>query len=116
WTGMLGNRLEILLRYVGFDLFSGPDRIKVIAEGPGWAHVQAKMSAHGLSPVPQFGSQARGRYDIVCVGERPGVDVLSARLRGLHLDGHPVIVVYLGQLPMPQRQALSRIARDRELP
>ena len=74
------------------------------------------MSASDLvvRPIPQFGSLADGRYDVVCLWERRGADTMSAALRDLGLDTQSVIVFYLGRLTTRQRLDATRNASRRE--
>ncbi len=104
-----------LLRYLGFGLESDLP-VHNVQQGADWVYIQAQMSASDLAkPIPQFGSQTHGRYDIVCVWERPGADTMSAWLRDLHLGAHnSVLVFYLGRLTDPQRRDFARRARDKE--
>ena len=111
------KNITILLRYLGFDLKSESALpVLTVKRGAEWVHIQAQMSASDLAkPIPQFGSQIHGRYDIVCVWERPGADTLSAWLRDLRLDTHAVLVFYLGRLTVRQRHDYTRRARNEEL-
>ena len=113
----VSKSITILLRYLGFDLKSESDlSVPNVKQGAEWVHIQAQMSASDLAkPIPQFGSQIHGRYDIVCVWERPGADTLSAWLRDLRLDTHAVLVFYLGRLTVRQRRDYTRRARNEEL-
>jgi PAS domain-containing protein len=114
-TTGIADGVRTFLDFLGF--VSSPDvhRLTQVATGPDWAHLRARMSAHDSSPVPQFGSQSRDVYDVLCVRERPGVDVLAARLRDIQLEGHPLIVIYLGRLSQNRRKDLSRAARRDDL-
>ncbi len=108
----ISERLSVLLPYLGFNLES----VRNIQQGTEWVHIQARMSASDLTkPIPQFGSQTNGRYDIVCVWERPGADTISAWLRDLRLATHSVLVFYLGRLTDRQRRDYTRRARSKEL-
>ena len=115
-TARIPENVTPLLSYLGFSLESNTP-VQKNKEGKDWVHVQARMSASDLAkPIPQFGSQTYGRYDIVCVRERPGADTLSAWLRNLHLGVHnSVIVFYLGRLTDRQRRDFARRARNEEL-
>lgn len=111
----ISENLPVLLRYLGFRLEPDPS-FDDIQRGAEWVHIQARMSASGLTkPIPQFGSQTNGRYDIVCVWERPGADTISAWLRDLRLDTHSVLVFYLGRLTERQRRDYSRRVRSEDL-
>ena len=111
------KNLADLLGYLGFTSMkfpSNPNPSK--GKGTDYIHIRAQMSASDLTkPIPQFGSQTHGRYDIVCVWERPGADTMSAWLRDLRLDTHPVFVFYLGRLTDRQRHDYAKKARKEEL-
>ena len=111
------KNLTELLVYLGFTNIKFPsDPNTSRGRGADYTHVRAQMSASDLTkPIPQFGSQTQGRYDIVCVWERPGADTMSAWLRDLRLDIHPVFVFYLGRLTKRQRHDYAEKARKEEL-
>ncbi|PKN60689.1 MAG: hypothetical protein CVU53_01790 [Deltaproteobacteria bacterium HGW-Deltaproteobacteria-11] len=109
--------IAAILRYLGFDLKTGDAAsIDIANSGADWLHAHAFMSAGDLArPIPEFGSQAQGRYDIICLWERPGADTIAARVRDLNLDIHTVIVLYLGRLTVRQKRDIIRVSRDKEL-
>ncbi|MBI4537593.1 MAG: hypothetical protein HY712_06520 [candidate division NC10 bacterium] len=110
------HHIETLLRYVGFNLPSAAARpVTLQEEGPDWVHFRVRMTDGRLSPVPQFGSQAGGQYDVVSVWERPGVDTIRSWLQELRLDDRPVLLVYLARLSAPQRRNLTRMFRRGEM-
>lgn len=104
-----------LLRYLGFTLQGRQGRaVEMEKQGRDWGHLRASMSASDLArPIPQFGSDARGEYDVVCLWERPGADTIAARLRELRLTRHSVLVLYLGRLTRRQRRDVTRVSRER---
>ena len=115
--GNNGPAIAAVLRYLGFDLKTGDAASVDIARmGADWLHARAAMSAGNLArPIPEFGSQAQGLYEIICLWERPGAGAIAARLRDLHLDAHTVIVLYLGPIPARQKRDIIRVSRDQEL-
>ncbi len=106
-----------VLRYVGFSLRTGDaTSIEILGTGSDWLHARAAMSAGDLArPIPEFGSQAQERYDVVCLWERPGADTIASRLRDLHVDLHTVIVLYLGRITARQKRDVLRVSRDQGL-
>ena len=106
-----------VLRYLGFSLRTGDaTSIEILGTGADWLHARAAMSAGDLArPIPEFGSQAQERYDVVCLWERPGADTIASRLRDLHVDLHTVIVVYLGRITARQKRDVLRVSRDQGL-
>lgn len=112
------HRIAILLRYLGFELASGVGTpVQVEDTGADWLYARASMSASEplARPVPQFGSQAQGRYDVVCLWDRPGMTTLGARLHDLRLDVRSVLVLYLGRLTARQRYDVTRLTREQDL-
>lgn len=113
------THLKVLLSFLEFTLadtgllypFEVVQRDKEV-----W-HVRAQMEANEdlVRPIPQFGSQARGRHDILCVWERPQADGLSAQLFGRRLDANSMIVFYFGRMSRQRRQQFMRNARDKGL-
>ncbi len=99
-----------LMKYLGFQV---RDRspISLVSEQPGIRHwrVQAWPGSMERVPVPQFGSERGGQYDVVGVWDRPGFNLLNAQLQRI-VDG-PAIVFYFGRLLARQREDLVRDAR-----
>ena len=114
---IIPGSVTTLLRYLGFSLESESDlSVHRGQQSADWVYIQVQMSANDLAkPIPQFGSQTHGRYDIVCVWERPGADTMSAWLRQLGLDTRSVLVFYLGRLTVRQRRDFAQRARNQEL-
>lgn len=110
------RHIQTLLEYLGFLFSTANDLpIRTREDNNDWLYVHALMTAGDLAkPIPQFGSLVEGRYNVVCLWERPGVDTMSAWLRQMRLDAHSVIVFYLGRLTTRQRHELAARARDRE--
>ncbi|MGQ4808464.1 hypothetical protein NKDENANG_01847 [Candidatus Entotheonellaceae bacterium PAL068K] len=107
-----------LMRYLGFDLGPhAPTSVRFQGKGEDWLHAHATMSVSDVlvKPIPQFGSQAQGHYDVICLLERPGADAIAARLRELRLDRRNVLMLYLGRLTGRQQREVSRICREQEL-
>ena len=113
----ISGGVTTLLRYLGFSLGSESNlSVHRGQQSTDWVYIQAQMAASDLTkPIPQFGSQTDGRYDIVCVWERPGADTMSAWLRQLGLDTRSVLVFYLGRLTVRQRHDFAQRARNQEL-
>lgn len=106
-----------VLGYAGFSLDAAArSPIRVESRGGDWVHARAAMSASNLAkPLPQFGSQAGGQYDVVCLWERPAADTIAARLQELRLNLQSVLVLYLGRLNSRQRRAVAQMSQDRDL-
>jgi ribosome recycling factor len=117
-AGSQGNhaQIEMILRYLGFNVDpSKKAAMAVQKKGEHWLHLRAAISAGGRSPVPQFGSQQQGMYDIVCLWERPSVDTLTGWLRDLRLESRSILVIYLGRMSRPHRKVMRLAAGDRGL-
>ena len=111
------NRRQIatILSYLGFNIESyTPRNVSIEQVSRDLLHAQVSMSYGGDLALPQFGSKARGRYDVLCLWERPGMGTIDARLRELRLNNHSTIVLYLGRLTIRQRNDLVRITREQE--
>jgi len=110
------KHIAAILSYLGFNVESyTPRNVSIKQVSRDLLHAQVTMSYGGDLALPQFGSQARGQYDILCLWERPGMATIDARLRELGLNNHSTIVFYLGRLTMRQRIDLIRVTRDQEL-
>lgn len=105
--------LKRLLDFLGFvsELDIRPKRV---SEGLGWMHLRIKMSANSsfVRLIPQFGSQMGGNYNVVCLWERQGTDVIATRLRQLQLNTQNVLILYFGVLTVQQRGDIFRICRE----
>ncbi len=63
-------------------------------------------------PVPAYGSEAKGKYRILCVWDRPSEEELL-QFVGDTSFGSPVFVFYFGQMNDEMRPALARLCRER---
>ncbi len=105
--------ITTLLRYLGFRFFGSMGRAVQLKRQPDndASYWQAEISAVGLSPVPQFGSEQEGRFHIVCVWERPGFDTIGAVLQSLNVQNYATLVFYFGRLNLRQREDLTNFCR-----
>lgn len=108
--------IKSILNYLGFNI--DPSLKKIInlqKKGENWVYIRANVSAGGRSPVPQFGSQQQGVYDIVCLWERPSVDTLGGWMRDLYLESKNILVIYLGRMSLRHRNIIRQLAGERGL-
>ncbi len=127
WTQLKKQRLKnleslqplitSLMAYLGFNMESRSNTdFQNRKKGEDWLYVRINMATVDLPvPVPQFGSQAQGHYDVICLWERPGAEVIAARLRELGLTTHNVLMLYLGRLTERQQHNIIRTCREQEL-
>jgi hypothetical protein len=114
-TGNVDN-VRAILEYLGFRPTPQQPEASKTTRSSVWQHMTVRAAPTGNPrAVPQFGSQALGRYDVIAVWERPGIDTLTTALRELKLANKPVIVLYLGCLSDRQRQDLVRLSRQHML-
>ncbi len=111
------QNLVTILKYLGFTPHGGSFAARVKARGADWLHAKARMSASEflVKPIPQFGSEAKGEYDVVCIWERPGADTIGARLHDLRLGARNLLVFYLGRLTERQRDDVAHLSRKHDL-
>lgn len=64
-----------------------------------------------VCPVPSFGSQAAGRYRVVCMWKRPTDDDLLRQIGDVR-GGRATIVLYFGRLLEKQRRDIARKCRE----
>jgi hypothetical protein len=109
--------LVTILKYLGFTSHGDSLTARVKERGADWLHAKAKMSASEflVKPIPQFGSEAKGDYDVVCLWERPGADTIGARLHDLRLGARNMLVFYLGRLTQGQRGSVAHLSRKHDL-
>jgi hypothetical protein len=68
------------------------------------------ISDNSICPIPYFGSSAQGRYRLICVSDRTGVDQLLTRI-GPTTNSRPVFAFYFGALGDRQRREIAAEAR-----
>lgn len=108
--------VRVLLEFLGFHVPGGDSAVRVEKHDQDGLYCAVEASAGDLArPIPQLGSQAHGRYNVVCLWERPGTNTSGAFLRDLGLDTKTVLVFFLGRLTPHRRASLARRARERGL-
>jgi hypothetical protein len=126
WSSLKANRSEehqtdhviALMEYLGFRT-QGSSPVALI-QTPGvrqsglrhW-RVRAVPGGTNLVPVPQFGSEREGQYDVIGIWDRPGFNLMSA-LVDQTVD-RPTIVFYFGRLLLRQREDLLHSEELRSL-
>lgn len=105
--------IATLLRYLGFRFLGSIGRSvrlerQLDSDASYW---QANISAAGLAPVPQFGSEQEGRFHIVCIWDRLGFDTIGAVLQSLNVQNYATVVFYFGRLNLRQREDLTNFCR-----
>ncbi|MBI5100382.1 MAG: ATP-binding protein [Nitrospirae bacterium] len=65
-----------------------------------------------VCPVSLFGSEAEGRYRILCVWDRPSEDELLSAM-GDTARGSAVIIFHFGRMSEKRRRDLAHLSRDR---
>lgn len=68
----------------------------------------------GQCPIPAFGSDGRGRYQILCVWDRPTEGDLLNYVSNTS-QGGPILVFYFGRMTEQSRRDLARRCRQRHL-
>lgn len=106
------SQVLVLLRYLGFTITSNSPLSSIITGRSNFQRwrLQAQIP-EGLAPVPQFGSDAQGAYDIMGAWERPGFNLIGSVLS--EKIERPVILFYFARLLPRQREDLMRLTRSR---
>lgn len=105
-----------ILQYLSFTFLKLPSRSVTWKQSErDWAYLSIEMGAGNLSPVPQFGSQQPKGFDVICLWERPGAELIGSRLHNLKLSFNNVIVLYLGRLTKLHRMRLQHFTREHSL-
>lgn len=108
--------VRVLLEFLGFHVPGGDSAVRVEKHGQDGLYCAVEASAGDLArPIPQLGSQAHGRYNVVCLWEQPSTNTSGAFLRDLGLDTKTVLIFFLGRLTPHRRDSLARQARERGL-
>ena len=114
------NHLKEVLRYLGFPealqvtVGSTTDRLTCFCADVAMRRKDIIDYAFAR-PIPQLGSLARGRYDIVCVWKHDGPNIISRIDREVDRRNELTILVILGSLSADRRHELSVRARNRKL-
>lgn len=109
------DRLQLLalLRYLGFTVTAHSPLNPIASTGRSnfqrW-RLQAQIP-EDLAPIPQFGSDAQGTYDIMGAWERPGFNLIGSVL-GEKVE-RPVLLFYFARLLPRQREDLMRMTHSR---
>lgn len=104
------REMEPILRFLGFNMEpAARNSVTVEVARANWLRMRIRMSAAGHSPVPEFGSQQGGRYDVICLWERPSADTIGGWLRDLKLENRAVLVLYLGRMSTSRRQHMRQM-------
>lgn len=105
-----------VLRYLGFNVdaeaIPGANSQQ---RGEHWLYLRIEMTTGGRAPIPQFGSQQKNYFDIVCLWERPSVDTLTSWMKDLYLESRNILVIYLGRMSLRMRNVMRQMTTDRGL-
>ncbi|MHB9108548.1 MAG: AAA family ATPase [Armatimonadota bacterium] len=123
WTEMRrGTRsvtkeyLNQIMQFIGFQMVflrDGDGQLSIRQTGADWVHAAVTMSASDLArPIPQFGTLAHNRYEVICLWKQPGADTIRARLHELRQESHNPLIIYIGRLNQHNRQELVRVSRE----
>lgn len=112
------SRIHIrsILQYIGFVFdIKILEPVQVNKHGKDWLLASVTMSASDQTrPIWQFGSYTKGQYSVLCLWERPGVDMISARINELRLNLKSVIILYLGRLTPKQYDELVKASSNQD--
>jgi len=105
-----------LMQYLGFVVApNSPVSVAPVSAAQNYFErwrVRAEVPVDQM-PVPQFGSQRGGRYDVVGVWTRPGFDAIGSLLQ--ELGGDPVLLLYFGRMTERAWGDYLRLSRQRHL-
>lgn len=104
------DNLGIFFRSLGFDSV----KIRVGQGTQGRTEIELDVTAlhdRFVCPVPLFGSQAAGKYRVVCIWKRPTDEDLLRQIGDVRA-GRPTIVMYFGRLLDKQRRDIARKCRE----
>jgi len=95
-TSIRPQQFAKILSYLGFTFDITADKtISVQNNGSNWIHLRVSMSARDLArPIPQFGSERRGNYDVLCFWDRLSAKNISSTLTALKTSADAVLILY----------------------
>jgi hypothetical protein len=109
-AGNLGRlTAKKILRQLGFN----PSELDLQRDGQRvWLNFDCTpLNDHNLCPVPAYGSQAHGRYRVLCVWDDLTEDDLGPGI-GDTSHGKPALVFYFGRMTEPRRLNVARLCRN----
>ena len=110
------RHIRTIMGYLGFHISNQETAVRMKSREKDWVYCQLAASSSNLArPIPQMGSHANGRYEVLCVWERPGASSIRATLNELKLDKSTVLLIYLGRLSEKQRHSLSNMNMNHNL-
>ncbi len=115
YTNDLLTNVKTIFEFIGFHYISD-GRGKIEKSYGGWTHLSLPMTDGEACRIPAFGSQSRGNYNLLCVWEQPGPDVLSRILTDPGFSGKPLIIFYLGRLGEQRRINIRTMAGQKNVP
>ncbi|BAS28212.1 ATP-binding protein [Limnochorda pilosa] len=92
-----------VLDHIGFAI----PKPQIVRRDADRALLKVRMAAGPDCPLPEFGSQRGGTYDVVMVFGQPGHDAVSQILDAYGVARSHPIVLYMGRLSLLQRQEWS---------
>ena len=98
------EKIQKILEGIGFNVreVHREDR-----NGRSWIALKAEpIQNRRICPVPSFGSEAQGRYKVLCLWERPTEDEIVTSV--VDYPNSPVLVLYFGRLSVVRRRELAR--------
>lgn len=102
--------VEFILKGMGFN----PIEINIKPTGRlVWIEVKTELiSDREFCPIPFYGSNANGHYQILCIWGRPTLDTMVTDI-GMTFRAAPTLVFYFGRLKEQRRRDLAKICRSR---
>lgn len=111
--GRLKEQLEQLFGDLGFDSVAVTGPVLKDSDRRWRGDLQATpLGDRDLCVLPQFGSAARGHYQVLCTWDRPSEDeiVSATAAQAAHV---PLLVLYFGQMSEQGRRELTHLSRRR---
>jgi hypothetical protein len=111
----LNENLASFFSLLGFENVR-INRTEEPADKKWWGELQCSPIAdRAICVVAQFGSLARGRYQLLCLWDRPSEEEII-NTAGKRAAQSPTIVLYLGSMVENRRRDLAHLARERRRP
>ena len=101
-----------IMTYLGFQR---PSEVARRAMAPSYWHYEVHTTDAGASPLPHFGSQRNGIYDVLFVWERPNAERLGQIVQETHTMTRCPIILFLGRLSFKQREEWGAYCKKHEL-
>lgn len=102
---------QVILNGLGFNVIEA--KLKTIGRSS-WLEIRTEIIRdRNQCPVAEYGSQALGRYRVLCVWDRPSEEDILNSVGSTYQEA-PVLVFYFARMTEVRRRELAKLCRERQ--